>query len=156
MADETAPPEVVVPTRKKASARVSRQWLDDPRPGIERLRGWFDSRGWKPWPFQEHAWAASIAGKSGLIQVATGAGKTFAADFGPLACVIDECRANDGGVDGLRILYITPLRAVSRDVELALKSPVDDLGLPITVETRTGDTKASVRAKQRELDTGDA
>ncbi len=150
MAEEAAPPDVMVPKPRKATGRISRQWLDDTRPGIDRLRGWFDARGWKPWPFQEHAWAASLAGKSGLIQVATGAGKTFAAYFGPLARVIDECRANGGGVDGLRILYITPLRAVSRDVELALKSPVDDLGLPITVETRTGDTKASVRAKQRE------
>jgi len=150
MADEAARPEAVVPPRKKPGKRLSRAWIDDPRPGIERLRGWFDSRGWKPWPFQEHAWDASLAGKSGLVQVATGAGKTFAAYFGPLATVIDQCRASGDGVEGLRVLYITPLRAVSRDVELALKTPVEELGLPITVETRTGDTKASVRAKQRE------
>jgi len=130
--------------------RASRAWLDDTRSGISRLRGWFAAKGWTPWPFQEQAWAAALAGQSGLIQVATGAGKTFAAYFGSLAQVIDECRATGSAVDGLRVLYITPLRAVSRDVELALRSPIDELGVPISVETRTGDTRQSVRARQRE------
>ncbi len=48
------------------------------------------------------------------------------------------------------MLYVSPLRAVTRDVELALKAPIEALGLPYTVETRTGDTKASVRARQKD------
>lgn len=50
----------------------------------------------------------------------------------------------------LRILYITPLRAVSRDIALALEAPIRDLQIPFLVETRTGDTSSSIRAKQRD------
>jgi len=115
--------------------------------GREVIEGWLASRGWRAWPFQQEAWEAYAAGRSGLIQVATGAGKTYGAYLGPLAELIDE----GGGkkVEGLRILYVTPLRAVSRDIELALKAPVLELSLKITIESRTGDTSASVRARQR-------
>lgn len=123
--------------------------------GRARIEAWFASRGWEPWPFQRDAWDAYAAGKSGLIQVATGAGKTFAAYLGPLAALMDEARGeSDGararGISGLRLLYITPLRAVTRDIEKALKEPVGDLCPSILVESRTGDTKASVRAKQKD------
>ena len=117
--------------------------------GRGRVEGWFAARGWTPWPFQREAWDAYAAGKSGLVQVATGAGKTYAAYLGPLAELIDEIGDRAKGVEGLRVLFVTPLRAVSRDIELALKEPVVELGLPVLVESRTGDTKASVRAKQR-------
>jgi ATP-dependent Lhr-like helicase len=123
------------------------------------IEGWLASRGWRAWPFQREAWDAYDAGKSGLIQVATGAGKTYGAYLGPLAELIDEGSARraesppprgvKSNVEGLRILYVTPLRAVSRDIELALKAPVLELGLRITIESRTGDTSASVRARQR-------
>ncbi|MDX2118908.1 MAG: ligase-associated DNA damage response DEXH box helicase [Planctomycetota bacterium] len=151
-AQEAAPDasQNAVPPKRPRRSPAARDWLLDPHSGIDRLRAWFTSRGWTPWDFQERAWHASLRGESGLIQVATGAGKTFGAYFGPLAHVIDECRATQGPVEGLRILYLTPLRAVSRDVQLALQSPIDDLCLPISVETRTGDTTQRIRAKQRE------
>lgn len=104
------------------------------------------SRGMTPFPFQEAAWSAYLRGQSGVINVPTGAGKTYASYLGPLAELID---AGDAGVGGLRILYITPLRAMSRDIELALKAPVDELGLPLRVESRTGDTASSLRQRQR-------
>ncbi len=116
--------------------------------------GWFALRGWQPWAFQQEAWAAQAAGRSGLIQVPTGSGKTYAAYGGALAGLIDGVIAGRAG--GCRALYITPLRAVSRDVELALKAPLVDLAsrVPqlkrVRVESRTGDTKSSMRAKQRE------
>jgi ATP-dependent helicase Lhr and Lhr-like helicase len=118
--------------------------------GREALREWFISRCWRPFAFQEEAWAAYGRGESGLINVPTGAGKTYAAYLGPLADVLDEARA--GKVRGLRILFITPLRAVSRDIEAALKEPVAALGLErrIRVESRTGDTSSSVRARQKQ------
>ncbi|MCC6679150.1 MAG: ligase-associated DNA damage response DEXH box helicase [Phycisphaerales bacterium] len=118
-------------------------------PGIERIRSWFSARGWTPWAFQEEAWAAYARGEGGLVQVPTGAGKTYAAYMGPLAELADEARAA-GVVAGPRVLYITPLRAVSRDIEKALKAPVAELGLKVSVESRTGDTASSVRARQRE------
>ena len=113
---------------------------------IGPLRNWFTGLGYTAWPFQEAAWAAQSRGESGLIHVPTGAGKTYAAYLAPLASLIERPGT------GLRILFITPLRAVSRDIALALTAPVEALGLlgtPIAVETRTGDTSSSVRARQR-------
>lgn len=117
--------------------------------GRAAIDGWFRSHGWEPWEFQRAAWDAYARGQSGLIQVATGAGKTYGAYMGALAELIDVCR--DGAPSPVaHIVYVTPLRAVSRDVELALRLPIEELGLALLVESRTGDTKASVRLKQRE------
>lgn len=104
---------------------------------------WFKKNGWTPWPFQKEAWQLSLQGKSGLISVPTGAGKTYAAYLGPLADV--HARAGDG----LQILYITPLKALARDIERALKLPIEELGWEIEVDARTGDTPASRKAKQK-------
>jgi ATP-dependent Lhr-like helicase len=135
------------------------------RPPLDSLREWFGSRGWTPFPFQEQAWAAFGRGESGLMNVPTGAGKTYASYLGPLAAVVGELQQNGRAMPaeaaagprrrkftdlGLRILFITPLRAVSRDIEAALKLPVSELKLPIRVESRTGDTSSAVRARQRE------
>jgi len=121
------------------------------RSGRERVEAWVVEQGWTPWDFQHEAWDAYLGGKSGLIQVPTGAGKTYAAFLGALAQMID---LQVGGIgermQGLHTLYVTPLRAVTRDIELAMKRPILDMGLAIVVETRTGDTSARVREKQRE------
>lgn len=114
----------------------------------EPLEGFFERRGWTPWPFQRRAWQAFADGGSGLIHVPTGAGKTYAALFGPLAEMVRE--PADPSARGLRLLYITPLRAVARDIEAALRLPIAEARLPLTVESRTGDTGSAVRARQRE------
>jgi ATP-dependent Lhr-like helicase len=108
------------------------------------LDAWFAARGWVPWGFQSRAWDAYARGSDGLIVVPTGAGKTYAAIGGPLAQMIDTGRA-----PGPRLLYITPLRAVARDIEKALAQPIAEIGPALRVESRTGDTKASVRARQK-------
>lgn len=117
--------------------------------GIGQVQAWFASRGWTPWAFQRDSWAAFGAGSSGLIEVATGAGKTYAAYMGPLAAMIDECEGG-GALAGVRVLYVTPLRAVTRDIEKALALPILEMGLALTVEGRTGDTSAATRARQRD------
>lgn len=119
-----------------------------PSGGFSCLRAWFSKRGWEPFAYQERAWGAFAAGRSGLIHVPTGAGKTYAAYLGPLADLIDAARAGTLA-EGLAVVYITPLRAVARDIEAALAHPVRDLRLPLVVESRTGDTASSVRARQR-------
>jgi ATP-dependent Lhr-like helicase len=117
--------------------------------GIDRVRAWFNASGWTPWPFQEEVWQAYLQGRSGLLQVATGAGKTYASFMGALAEAIDDHASKlSPQTKGLRVLYITPLRAVSRDIELALKRPIRELDLPLRVESRTGDTKSSIRSRQ--------
>jgi ATP-dependent helicase Lhr and Lhr-like helicase len=114
---------------------------------LESFRKWFKARGWKPYSFQEQAWTATYAKKSGLIHVPTGAGKTYAAYIGALGSLLET----EPNPSGLRILYITPLKAVSRDIALALQQPIEDLDLNLRVEMRTGDTKASARVKQKKL-----
>ncbi len=115
---------------------------------LAAIERWFADRNWTPWEFQRQSWRAFLEGRDGLIQVPTGAGKTYAAYFGALALLRHEL--SQGPAPGLRILYLTPLRAVSRDIELALRAPAADLCPSALVETRTGDTKASIRAKQRD------
>src|SRR6478609_2808327 len=79
--------------------------------GLATLRDWFGKQGYKPFPYQEEAWQQFRAGHSGLINVPTGAGKTYSAYFGPLSELLENPE------DGLQILIITPLRALSRDME---------------------------------------
>jgi ATP-dependent helicase Lhr and Lhr-like helicase len=111
--------------------------------GMDRLRAWFAGRGWKPFSFQEEVWDAFGRGASGLVHVPTGAGKTYAAYLPALAEAIDRPRR------GLSVLYLTPLRALARDVAQAMRAPVDALGIDLRVETRTGDTGSVTRARQR-------
>jgi ATP-dependent Lhr-like helicase len=119
---------------------------------------WFASRGWSPFGFQRDVWAAYRAGESGLIHAATGTGKTLAAWGGPVSEWLDEQTLMPANVVGrrprrssappLRVVWITPLRALAADTEEALRQPLVDLGLPWTLESRTGDTSAAMRARQ--------
>ena len=113
---------------------------------------WFAQRGWMPHAFQREAWDLHARGESGLVHVPTGSGKTYAAALGALCETL--LRARDGAPGGLRVVYVTPLRAVARDIELALRQPVAEiasrLGVDVRVGSRTGDTAASERARQRE------
>ncbi|HEX8275230.1 MAG TPA: ligase-associated DNA damage response DEXH box helicase [Longimicrobiaceae bacterium] len=118
--------------------------------------GWFRSRGWEPFSFQREVWDAYLAGESGLIHAATGTGKTYAAWMGPLLEWLAE-HPEPAGVTSkrtrstappLRVLWITPLRALAADTEAALRAPLEALDLPWTLESRTGDTSAATRARQ--------
>jgi ATP-dependent Lhr-like helicase len=121
------------------------------------LDAWFSSRGWTPFAFQRDVWSAYRAGESGLIHAATGTGKTLAAWGGPLAEWLDEQtlkpmargeRVRRSTAPPLRVLWITPLRALAADTEEALRQPLVDLGIPWTLESRTGDTSAATRSRQ--------
>ena len=103
---------------------------------------WFQRQGWQPLPFQQVTWNAYAAGRSGLIQVPTGSGKTYAAVMGPIRAMLEQ------PAEGLQLLYITPLRALSRDIEQAIRRPIEDMDWPLTVASRTGDTSSSRKAKQ--------
>jgi ATP-dependent helicase Lhr and Lhr-like helicase len=111
---------------------------------------WFDARGWAPFDFQREAWAAYLLGESGLIHAATGTGKTMAVWWGPLLEWLNPGRAEGKrrAPDGLKVLWVTPMRALAADTERALREVVFDLGTPWTVERRTGDTGSSAKARQ--------
>ncbi|MBL0939375.1 MAG: ligase-associated DNA damage response DEXH box helicase [Gemmatimonadaceae bacterium] len=121
----------------------------------ELLNRWFTAQQWEPFAFQREVWDAYARGESGLVHAATGTGKTYAAFLGPVLEALTEGptrkkprRRADGAP--LRVLWITPLRALAADTEQALRLPAEALQLPWTVESRTGDTSASRRARQRE------
>ena len=105
---------------------------------------YFAERGWTPFAYQREVWAAYREGRSGLIHSATGTGKTLAAWLGPAAEALEE---GDAG-NALRVLWITPLRALAADTAASLMEPLSALGLPWTVELRTGDTSSAVRKRQ--------
>jgi ATP-dependent Lhr-like helicase len=123
----------------------------------DMLESWFASRGWRPFGFQREVWDAYLAGDSGLVHAATGTGKTLAAWGGPLAEWLAERAPNESSrvrprrdrSPPLRVLWITPLRALAADTEEALRQPLEDLGMPWSLESRTGDTSAAMRARQR-------
>ena len=113
-----------------------------------KVEQWFASHGWTPFAFQRDVWSAYAAGKSGLIHAATGTGKTYAAWFAPL---LEALKTERGArkAPGLKVLWITPLRALAADTLEALSLPVEELELNWRVETRTSDTTTAVRARQR-------
>jgi ATP-dependent helicase Lhr and Lhr-like helicase len=140
------------PTERPSRSRGFRVVCTDRDP-FDCVREWFARHGWTPFPFQEQVWRAYLAGESGLVHAATGTGKTYAAWLGPvLEWLRDYPTAprRKAGAPPLRVLWVTPLRALAGDTESALRAPVEDLGLPWTVESRTGDTSARIRARQRE------
>ena len=115
---------------------------DPPSTLLAPIEAWFELQGWTPLPFQRQCWQAYLAGESGLIQVPTGSGKTYAAVMGPIAELLAEPSP------GLRLLYLTPLRALSRDLALAIQQPIAAMGWPLRVGIRNGDTSIYERGKQ--------
>ncbi len=112
---------------------------------IERkVDAWFDARGWTVFPFQRAVWHAALAGQSGLLHANTGAGKTFAVWFAALL------RAQGGRrrAGGLRVLWLTPMRALAADTQRALEQSAADLAPGWTIGARTGDTSSAERARQ--------
>jgi len=119
---------------------------------LARVERFFAARGWQPFDFQRQAWEAYLAGRSGLVHAVTGAGKTLAVWLGPLIEALAEGQAGRSSraeSPPLRVLWVTPLRALAADTEQALRDPVEALGLPWTLERRTGDTSSGLRAKQK-------
>ncbi|MEM6971874.1 MAG: ligase-associated DNA damage response DEXH box helicase [Pseudomonadota bacterium] len=102
---------------------------------------WFAARGWQPHPHQCAMLAATAPAT--LLIAPTGAGKTLA---GFLPSLVDLAEVSGAG---LHTLYVSPLKALAADIRRNLSSPVEEMGLAILVEDRTGDTKQSVRVRQR-------
>lgn len=105
---------------------------------------WFNSRGWTPFAFQLEAWEAFAMGKSGLVNAPTGSGKTFSLAVPILL----------GGLGTkptkVQAIWITPIRALSKEIEGALKTAAEGLGSSWKIGVRTGDTKVSEKVKQKD------
>ncbi|WP_201842825.1 ligase-associated DNA damage response DEXH box helicase [Microvirga zambiensis] len=116
------------------------------------FRDWFESRGWAPRSHQLDLLAKAREGRSVLLVAPTGAGKTLAG-FLPSLVELTERGPSRGTAKekrGLHTLYISPLKALATDVARNLEIPMAEMGLPIRVETRTGDTPSHKRARQIE------
>jgi ATP-dependent helicase Lhr and Lhr-like helicase len=109
----------------------------------EPFASWFTDQGWTVRPHQLAMLQAAQAGESTLLIAPTGGGKTLAGFLPSLADLAANPR------DGLHTLYLSPLKALATDIARNLLRPVEDMRLPIRIETRTGDTPANRRARQR-------
>ena len=122
------------------------------RSPAQTINDFFASKGQKPFPFQRETWKAYAEGLSGLVHSATGTGKTLAVWMGPILQWLKQnsnrSEWNPKKPPPLRVLWITPLRALAADTENALHVPLEAIGLPWRLESRTGDSRASVKAKQ--------
>ncbi len=110
----------------------------------EPFRAWLAARGWSLRRHQAAVLAAAEVGRSVLLIAPTGGGKTLA---GFLPSLIDLSRAPRPDI---HTLYVSPLKALATDIARNLTGPVEQMRLPVTIETRTGDTPASRRQRQRE------
>ena len=113
--------------------------MDLPQP----LTDWFASRGWHPRRHQLDMLREARAGRHALLVATTGAGKTLAGFLPTLAELIEQ------PTEGLHTLYVSPLKALAVDIQRNLVTPLDEMGVDIRVETRTGDTPSDRKARQR-------
>jgi ATP-dependent Lhr-like helicase len=118
----------------------------------QAVDAWFAGRGWKVFPFQRAVWKAALAGQSGLLHANTGAGKTYAVWFAAMLRGANRSRRDR---TGLRVLWITPMRALAADTQRSLEVAAAELGAASpdaigdwTLGARTGDTGSSERARQ--------
>jgi ATP-dependent Lhr-like helicase len=110
------------------------------------IEKWFTDQNWQIRDYQRSMIDAFARKRDTLLIAPTGGGKTLA---GFLPSLIDLSEKTDGTPPRLHTLYISPLRALTNDIERNLNTPVSDLNLPITIGVRTGDTKSYQRTKQR-------
>jgi len=108
------------------------------------LCDWFAAKGWAPRRHQLEMLRAARAGRHALLVAPTGSGKTLAGFLPTLVALIEH------PTEGLHTLYISPLKALAVDVRRNLLTPIAEMGLDIRVETRTGDTPADRKKRQRE------
>ncbi|MAP55813.1 ligase-associated DNA damage response DEXH box helicase [Altibacter sp.] len=111
---------------------------------------WFQQQGWKPFPFQKKTWKAFLKGKHGLLNAPTGSGKTYSLWIPiVLQYIKDNPNYRTKKSPGIKAIWITPLRALSVEIQQAAQRFADELDTGLTVGIRTGDTPQSERAKQK-------
>jgi ATP-dependent helicase Lhr and Lhr-like helicase len=136
----------------------ARNLFDTTPPLPDVFARWFASRGWQPRAHQLELLAKAKAGRPVLLIAPTGGGKTLAG-FLPTLVELSERGLRSRNLtstgraltrsQGLHTLYISPLKALAVDIARNLEIPVREMGLPVRLETRTGDTPPSKRQRQR-------
>jgi ATP-dependent Lhr-like helicase len=119
--------------------------------GYSIINNWLCKKGYRPFYFQQEAWQHIINGESGLVNAPTGCGKTYSVFLGAVIDFINH-HPNDYKKkknSGLQLLWITPLRALAKDIARAMEEVIHELGLQWKIGVRNGDTSTSERAKQK-------
>ena len=119
--------------------------------GYQIVNDWLLQQQLKPFPFQEQTWQAILSGESGLVNAPTGCGKTYSVFLGALMQFINAHPTDWSKQknNGLQLLWITPLRALAKDIGRAMEEVIDALGMQWKVAIRNGDTSTADRAKQK-------
>jgi ATP-dependent Lhr-like helicase len=116
---------------------------------LEPGRKWFSQNHWEPFQFQLDAWQAYLNGCQGLVNAPTGSGKTYSL-LVPILLEFLRDNPNKPRKNGVQAIWITPIRALSKEIEISSKRAIEGMGLPWKVGVRSGDTKAAQRARQKE------
>jgi ATP-dependent Lhr-like helicase len=120
-------------------------------PGYKIITDWLSSKGFQPFSFQEKTWQHIINNESGLVNAPTGCGKTFSVFLGALTDFINhypdsyKIKKNYG----LQLLWISPLRALAKDIGRAMEEVITELGMNWNIGIRNGDTGSTERARQK-------
>lgn len=119
--------------------------------GYQVINQWLQAKGFTPFSFQEESWQEIINGKSGLVNAPTGCGKTYSVFLGALIQFINKHPEQYLQLknNGLQLLWITPLRALAKDIGRAMEEVITELGLPWKIGIRNGDTDTAERLKQK-------
>ncbi len=113
---------------------------------IKRGSDWFATKGWNVFPFQRQAWKAYQNGKSGIVNAPTGSGKTYSL---LIPALLEGLARGVTAKDGLQLVWITPIRALAKEILISSERAIEGLGMDWKVGMRTGDTKTSERTKQK-------
>ncbi|MGN6533330.1 MAG: DEAD/DEAH box helicase [Ginsengibacter sp.] len=119
--------------------------------GYQIISEWLAAKDFIPFAFQEETWQHIIHKKSGLVNAPTGCGKTFSVFLGAVISFINDNPENykTKNKNGLQLLWITPLRALAKDIGRAMEEVIAELEMNWKVGIRNGDTSLSDRAKQK-------
>ncbi|RYF82115.1 MAG: DEAD/DEAH box helicase, partial [Chitinophagaceae bacterium] len=119
--------------------------------GYKIINDWLNRKGYQPFAYQEEAWGHIIKGQSGLVNAPTGTGKTFSVFLGAVIQFINNHPKDyqTKGKNGLQLIWVTPLRALAKDIGRAMEEVIGELGMQWKVGIRNGDTSTAERAKQK-------
>jgi ATP-dependent helicase Lhr and Lhr-like helicase len=133
---------VEIPAAQKRQKRI----VISPKTDQKRTsaQAWFKANKWKPFDFQRKTWAHIVDGKSGLVHASTGSGKTYAVWLG----LLDAFATLSRPTSSLKVLWITPMRALAVDTTKALTRAAEEMGTGWRVESRTGDTDPATKTAQ--------
>lgn len=118
----------------------------DPEALITEGVAWFEDQGWFPFPFQLEAWEAWLRGESGIVNAPTGSGKTYSL---MMPSLLEARHRPPGKRKGPLLLWITPIRALAREIRDSALRAAEALGVPGEIAIRTGDTSTAERERQR-------